>query len=339
MGALIIAMVLTQTPTVGPPVEAAPTTVSPPTWHPGATKRLAGALLGGAVGMAVLPVLAFAAASGPCPSGAFCFVNFGTLVALIGAPLLSVVGATLGFALAGGPVSVGAALAGLMGGLGAGLALLLVHRLVDARMGGAPSGLLPVSAGIIVVGLQALALTGRGEVVDDTPALATPVKRLLFETLGNLGGLVLEGALVALTFLALRTDPALGAALAIGGLALAPLLPWWIHTSLGGRGSLAASYLGWAASLAIGAACIGLIAFSIGTGAAEPRNATMLAGASVLGVLAITLGTPLFLEWSHGDSVLSPGPGTSRIEAQVALAPVAGPSGLSGAAIGLRGSF
>jgi hypothetical protein len=338
MGALLITMVLMQTPTVAPPVEAAPTTVSPPTWHPGATKRLAGAFLGGAVGMALLPALAFAAGSGPCPGGAFCTLDFGSFISLLGAPVVSVVGATLGFALAGGPVSVGSALAGLMGGLGAGLALLLVHRLADPGMGRA-TAVLPLSAAIIVVGLQALALTGRAEAVDDTPALATPLKRFVFSTLGQLSGLVLEGVLVALTFLALRTDPFLGIALTIGGVALAPLIPWWVHTSMGGRGSLAAGYLGWALSLAAGAACIGLIAFSINTGAADPRNATMLAGASVLGVLALTLGTPLFLEWSHGDTVMNPSPRPSPIEAQVALAPVAGPSGLSGAAIGLRGSF
>lgn len=228
--------------------------VTPQTdWAQGATKRFVGAFLGGLVGLAI-PAAIAAAGIPPCTTGFCGFATVAGLVTGFSAPL-SVVGATLGFTLMGGRMSAGAAVAGLLGGLGSGLLLLLISS-VTTGLSNESQWAATISAGAIAVALQALAVEARSDALDEAPFLAVPSARLAYTALGMLAT-VGAGALLAALSLPFGYYAVIIAPLVLLVTAgVAPLVPWSIHRAMGGEGTLAAAYVGWLASLGVAAAGI-----------------------------------------------------------------------------------
>ncbi|MER2561039.1 MAG: hypothetical protein ABTQ32_09985 [Myxococcaceae bacterium] len=314
--------------------------ITPPAgWAEGATKRFVGAFVGGLVGMAA-PGLAAVALTPPCASFG-CGFNFGATLTTGLAPMVSVVGATLGFTLMGGRMCAGAAIGGMIGGLAAGLALLFVHRLivVDSNQ---PQWGAVIAAGALAVAIEAIALESRHDALEEAGFIEAPTSRLAFTSLGLVGtlaGIALASAGVAL--IGYPTGVTLAPIFAVLALAAAPLVPWRIHRNMGGEGTLGAAYVGWIASLAVaGAGALAAtvsssFALSFGT---DPRTVAMFGGGISLAVIATALGTPLMLEWSHGNARRERAR-VAPLKAQLAMSPLTGPQGLAGGVVGLSGTF
>ena len=308
----------------------------PERWSAGATKRFVGALLGGAVG-AALPLVAGALATTACPPAAPC-PGWG-LVGGIAAPFLAVLGASLGTAVMGGEPSVGAALAGMIGGLALAAVLLLGDALLSFAPGTAPRWPIVVGASAAAVGLSVLAMESRNDALERAPFIAAPSSRLVLTSLALLGTLAVEALVFGLAISRLLGNGGVAAVLLVAALGTAPLVPIAVHRALGGRGSFGAGYLGWAASLAVTAiALVGATGTQASVFTSDPRLIGLFAISVVGGGLAAILGVPLFLEWSHGNALLEAS-NRPAVKAQLSVAPVAGPTGLSGGALALSGTF
>lgn len=312
-------------------------------WSEGATGRFVGAFLGGAFGLA-LPALVAGLASPPCGIGTFgCFISFGAGLSSSLAPPLSVLGATLGYTLAGGKPSAGAAAAGLLGGVTLSLMLLLFHKVSVGDGSEQPWGVV-IGSGLVAVALEALALESRFEALEEAPFLDVPAGRLALESLGLFGtvlGLTLVSALVGL--LGFPVGTYLAPVLVFASAGVAPLVPWAIHRAMGGEGSLASAYLGWLGSLAVAAGGIGLAvlaAVSSGPGltGVDPRTLAMVGGGIGLAGIAAVLGTPLALEWSHGNTRLERSK-LAPVKAQLSVAPAVSERGVGGGVLALTGAF
>lgn len=310
-------------------------------WAEGATKRFVGAFVGGLVGFA-LPSLVGVAATPACTTFG-CGLTFGATLAVGLAPAVSVVGATLGFTLMGGRMSAGAAIGGMIGGLATGLLLLFLHRATIADTNQAQWGVV-IAAGAIAAGLQAIALESRHDALEEAPFIDVPASRLAFSSLGLVGamaGITLLAAVVAA--FGYPTGTSVAPILIVLGAAAAPLVPWSIHRRMGGEGTLGSAYVGWLASLAVGGA--GILAavlgasFSSSSPGADPRNVGLFGAGISLGVIAAALGTPLMLEWSHGNARHERATVAPALKAQLTMAPLTGPQGLSGGALGVSGTF
>lgn len=338
MSSLLLVALLAQSPLANPAAEnsSAPSSseavASSPSgeWAEGATQRFVGAFVGGFVGMAI-PV-GIAAALYRCTA---CSTTFGSVVAAGLAPFVSVAGATLGFMVMSGRQSVGAAIAGLMGGMASALVVLLFHNVAltnESRWG------VTIAAGALMGALQAVALESRHEALDEAPFLAAPTKRFAFSVLGQLGvtaGLGLVAGVIGLLTVGIPSVPVIVAVL--GGLVV-PLVPWTIHRNLGGEGELGAAYLGWVSSLAVAAggllaALTTTVAVSISDGT-DPRPSGLVGVGVALAVTSVVFGTPLMLEWSHGNARR-----VGAIKPQLAAGPITGPRGITGGVVGLSGTF
>lgn len=324
-------------PATKPPERAlrTPESTEPERWAAGATKRFVGALVGGAVGAALLLVPGALATNGcaplaPCPGW--------SLVAGITAPLLSVVGASLGSSLMGGEPSVGAALAGMIGGLAAAAALAVLDLALSGQPTSRPRWPALVAASGLAVSLSVLAMESRSEALESTPFIASPGSRVVLTSLALVGTLGVEALLVGLSAGGIGGG-VLATVLGLASLGVTPLVPIAVHRALGGNGSFGAGYLGWAASLAVaGIAIAGIAATSSSLFRPDPALISILAVSITGGSLAAAVGVPLFLEWSHGNTLIE----ESRepaVKAQLSIAPVAGPTGLSGGALALSGTF
>lgn len=315
--------------------------ITPPTgWAGGATKRFVGAFVGGLVGMAV-PALLGVATTPPCTSFG-CGLTFGSVLATGFAPAVSVVGATLGFTLMGGRMSAGAAIGGMIGGLAAGLALIFFHRIIVTDSNQPQWGAV-IAGGALAVAIQAIALESRHDALEEAPFIDVPASRLAFSALGLVGTLAGIGLLSAgIALFGFPTGTTLAPIFAVLGAAAAPLVPWSIHRRMGGEGSLGAAYVGWLASLAVAGAGIlavvtsSISSFSTGT---DPRTVAMFGGGVSLAVIATALGTPLMLEWSHGNARRERATVARGLKAQLTMSPIGGPQGLSGGAVGVSGTF
>jgi MFS family permease len=289
-------------------------------WSPGATKRFAGALLGGAVG-AVVPALVGLAARPVCT---FCGTPPLAVAMFLMTPVLAAVGTLVGWSLLGGSASVGAAAAGALAGMVAALVLLIVPAATFQR--DVAEAQFPFIVGVtgLAVALETLALEAREAAVEETPALATPTGRFLATSLTMLGTLVVGTALVVGITAASRSA-AVAVPATLVTLALAPLAPWAMHQALDGRGSVGFAYLGMLASAALvtGSVLAGALT-SIG-GAFGPRRDARLDAGLVLafsaGGLAGVFGVPLLLEYSHGREVLER---AQKLKATLSVAPVPG---------------
>ncbi len=307
-------------------------------WSNGATKRFVGALLGGALG-AALPLIPGALATNGCPTMAPC--PGWALVAGVAAPLFSVVGASLGYSLTGGEPSVGAALAGMIGGLAAAAVLLVFDLANSTEPTSRPRWPAIVAASGLAVSLSVLAMESRSDALDRAPFIVSPASRIALTALALVGTLGLE----ALVFgLAASTFSSAGGILAsvigVASLGFTPFLPILVHRGLGGRGSFGAGYLGWLASLGVaGIAAAGIAAGPSSLFRTDPVLLSVFAISITGGALAAVLGVPLFLEWSHGNALIEDAENAPAVKAQLSLAPVAGPTGLTGGALALSGTF
>lgn len=324
-----------EAPVVEPSAAVAPPPVAE-SWPVDATKRFLGTLTGGLAGLAIPAAMALGAP--PCV-GSFCPVTVvGGLAAVI-APITVTIGTLIGHLVVSESASVGAALAGLVGGLALASALLLFHvALIPPTFSPTIAPTVPVliGAGSIVLAFQALALQSRTEALAEAPAIEVPVSRFLLESLGTFGGVVL-GGLLSLVVVAATFSPIVGVVSAVLLGSLLPLVPYGIHRSLGGRGTVASGYLG---LLVSGAA--GLLGFVLGGASAtglslDPRGVVAFVGLIALGTVVTVAGIPLMLEWSHGREVLSEAREKRTVSA--GLAPVIGPTGISGGAVSLGGTF
>lgn len=309
-------------------------------WAEGATKRFVGAFVGGLVGMAV-PALLGVATTPPCTAFG-CGVTFGSVLATGLAPAVSVVGATFGFTLMGGRMSAGAAIGGMIGGLAAGLALLFFHRIivVDSNQ---PQWGAVIAAGALAVAIEAIALESRHDALEESPFIDVPTSRLAFTSLGLLGTLAGIGLLsTGIALLGFPVGLTLSPIFAVLAMAAVPLVPWAIHRRMGGEGSLAAAYGGWLASLAVVGAGIlvavtsSIISFSTVN---DPRTSAMLGGGIGLAFIAGVFGTPLMLEWSHGNARRERATVPASFKAQLTMGPLTGPQGLAGGALSVSGTF
>lgn len=304
-------------------------------WTRGATTRFVGALLGGMTGMAMA-----ALASAGLVAACRCTSTTGAGVFASAWPITSVVGATLGFSLTGGRASPGAAIAGSIGGLAAGLLLLLFHQstvFAPTELGWGAT----LAVGALVAGLQALALETRHAALEEAPFIDATASRFALTALGTFGAIAVD---VLLTFGAslVRGPVNAGPFVLIATAALTPLVPWAIHRGLGGEGSLGAAYIGWVASLALAAGGAALVLFASGTPfapAVDVRAATMLSGSLGLITFAGVFGMPLLLEWSHGNARQGRARVGPRVDVHASVAPLTGPHGLSGGALAVGGTF
>lgn len=306
-----------------------PESTEPERWSAGATKRFVGALLGGAVGAALPLVTGGLATNGcastsPCPGWAF--------VGGLAAPVLAVVGASLGYALMGGEPSVGAALAGMMGGLAAAAAILAFEAIISLQPTSRPGWPIVVAASSLAASLSVLAMVARSEALERVPFIASPASRVVLTALSLVGTLGLETLLLA--FAASTGSVFLTPVLILAALGTTPLIPAAVHRALGGRGSFGAAYLGWAASLGVaGLGILGIIATSASLFGGDPRFIGLLTVSITGGSLAAALGVPLFLEWSHANTLLEESRGPA-VKAQLSIVPLSG-----GAMAGLSGTF
>lgn len=304
---------------------------APERWSVGATKRFVGALLGGAIG-AALPLIPGALATNGCPALAPC--PGWSLVAGVTAPLLSVVGASLGYSLMGGEPSVGAALAGMIGGLAAAAALQLLDLVLSSQPTSRPRWPAIVAASGLAVSLSVLAMESRSDALEGAPFIASPASRVVLTALSLVGILGIESLTVGLLATA-SGGGVLAAVIVVASLGVTPLVPIAVHRALGGKGSFGAGYLGWAASLAVaGIAVGGIVAGASSLFRPDPALISVFAISITGGSLAAALGVPLFLEWSHGNTLLEEAENAPAVKAQLSVVPVSG-----GAMAGLSGTF
>lgn len=305
-------------------------------WATGATKRFVGALLGGTVG-AALPLIAGALATNGCPTLAPC--PGWSVVAGVAAPLLSVLGASLGYWLMGGEPSVGAALAGLIGGLAAAAALQVLDLALSSQPTSRPRWPAIVAATGLAVSLSVLAMESRSDALEGAPFIASPASRVVLAALALVGTLGIEALLIGLSATSFGGG-VLATAIVVASLGVTPLVPIAVHRSLGGKGSFGAGYLGWVASLAVaGIAGAAIAATASSLFRPDPALISILAISITGGSLAAALGVPLFLEWSNGNALIEESEKAPAVKAQLSVSPIAGPTGLTGGALGLSGTF
>jgi hypothetical protein len=288
-------------------------------WSDGATTRFVGALAGGAIG-ATLPIVLGLAIQPRCSTP--CAMS--PVVAVLGllAPLTSITGATAAWALLGGEISPGAAVAGAIAGLATGSLFLLGTATLRPTQ---PSAwpFVVVASGVAVSAV-ALALEARHEALEEAPFVAAPVGRFIATSLTMLGMLGL-GALLSFGLGTLAGSPALAIGLGFVSLGLAPLIPMAVHQGMGGRGTAMWSYLGWLVSLGVGAAAGLATVLAVSAGAFRLGDArldtTLIMAASTAGLAAV-FGVPLFLELSNGRELLE----RSDVAGQprLSLAPIQG---------------
>ena len=240
--------------------------------------------------------------------------------------------------------SVGAAAAGIIGGLALAAVILFADLALSFSPGTAPRWPIVAGASAAAVGLSVLAMESRHEALEKAPFLVAPAVRVAATSLALLGTLAVETLVVFGLASGGRISSA-GAGIAVtvlvvAGLGATPLVPIAVHHALGGRGSFGAGYLGWAASVAIGG--IALLGFSVtqfSPSTNDPRLIGLLSISLASGALALALGVPLFLEWSHGNTLIEESEKAPAVKAQLSVAPVAGPTGLTGGALALSGTF
>ena len=307
-------------------------------WSASATKRFVGAFLGGAVGAALALVPGTIATNGcptllaPCPGWA--------ATGAVAAPILAVIGAAVGYSLMGGEPSVGAALAGMIGGLAGAAVLLLVDALISFGPSSGPRVPIAIAASGLAISLSVLAMESRSEALERAPFITSPASRITLTALALVGSLAIEALLVGFFATGAGGNAVLAVGLTVASLAATPFIPVAVHRAMGGRGSFAAAYLGWLATLGVAAIAVtGITAGASSLLGGDPRFVRLFAISITGGSLAAALGVPLFLEWSHGNALLEEAEKEPTVKAQLSLAPVTGPTGLTGGGLALSGTF
>ena len=282
-------------------------------------KRFIGALLGGAVALAV--PLAISAPS--CSAAAGCsttsFQNF-TLGIM---PLVAGLGAYFGHHLFGGQAEY--PFATIAAGMGS-LFGMLVLSFAQA-IGVAPNGLFPYVAGAagVTAFLMAFMLDVRDTAIAQLPSEGHATGARLWASFGASIGVGIAGSFIALLLGIVNPF----AALISGALFLAavPLVSYGVHTSLDGRGTLGSAFLGLLVSLAaVGVVGIPvLVAGSSGGPTAFFYGAQQNALVAGPAFLALLVGPLIALELSHTAAM-----GESSLQPSFSLAPVPGGAMMGG---------
>jgi hypothetical protein len=274
-------------------------------------KRFLGALAGGVVGFGVTTALMPLGDAG-CFGGAGC-VSTGQMVLGIAAPIVSMLGAWLGYQIAGGE---GGLLTSMVAMVPAVLLALVFSNLANSAGVDTMRALMPfyIASGAILVGAAALALDLRAQQLGRLGRAASwggaSAGRV---TVTSLVGALTLGAAAGATVLvaALCRDAAcvvLDVVLGAAGLLGAAAATWGTHTAMGGRGSFLASFAGFGIGALATLAAVGLYAGSqsFGFGGNSIDSIRSTGGA----ILAVELGTisalflpALALEWSHTNAI------------------------------------
>lgn len=296
---MLTAQVLALVLTASPLTQQLSPSAAEPQLSSSRAARFAGALLGGIVGFAA--PLAISSVTAPCVG----CLDAAQVLLGASAPVLSMVGASIGFALMGGEASAGVAGLGMVAGMLLSLVFLAVGaELISDNPGVAsftrlPKLLLLVGAGALTVGTEALFLSLRDDVLRANPEKASPTRRVaLTVTAAALTSLVAVSLVGFANLLPFPLNVVSGFAGLGLGLAM-PLIPFAVHKGQGGAGSLLSAYAGWLAMAGAGAIGGLLLTQSGGLLTTPPLNniatTTAIGAAAVLASVAV----PLTLEWSH----------------------------------------
>lgn len=319
--AQVLALVLTASPLTEPPSSA-----PEPQLSSARAARFVGALLGGVVG-AALPSVLFAITPSGCPGCT------GPALLAASMPLLSAVGATLGFALMGGEASVGLASVGAVIGVLLSLTLLIASNALigeplptGATPTPLPKLLIIMGAGAVTIGAEALLLDARDLAVRAEPAKASAIRRFAATVAAAALTSALATALVGFANVFPFPLNVVSGFAGVGlGLAM-PLIPFAVHKGQGGSGSLLSAYGGWLAM--VGAGLLGGSLLSPATAQSQPLN-SLTTGLALGGVaLLASVAVPLTLEWSHHAA--DPPPVVERVTASLAPIPGGGQVMLGG---------
>lgn len=268
-------------------------------------KRFLGALAGGAVGfggaLAMTPLGDAGCGSpvfGPCFSGGHAAIAIAT-------PLVTMLGAWIGFRLAGGEGGLATPMVAM---LPAGILALLLSVVANQARADTGIQMLPytVAAGLALIGGSALALEQREETVEELGAAAqwgqATAGRVTLEAL--VSGLTMGTGALLTGFLASRCFDTACVMLALtsaGVLSLGSVAATWgVHRAMGGRGSFAAGLVGLGLGAAFSFGAIGVYAATGGGLAFNPLRNTGGAIVLVEMISIAALFAPLLaLEFSH----------------------------------------
>lgn len=294
--------------------------------------QFAGALLGGAIGLAAplafLP-LADAACPPPTPGFAFPCMTGGHFAIGLSSLTLVGVGAWAGHALLGGEGGALVPFGGVVAGMASASLLFFLARALS--LDASPATAVPFLAfgGALVVSGAAWALDLRDGAVRRHRVTSNPARVAVTAAVTLLG----YGAVTGLVFGMAQACLSCGGAAAIvalAGYALTPLLAWGVHSAaFGGRGSALAAYAPLLFAVVFGlvtGGAAGIVSGGGGSLLAVPAISAAVAG----GTMLLGLGPAALLEWSHGSYTLeevasrvrfgvAPLPGGGVVTASVAL--------------------
>ncbi len=258
-------------------------------------KRFVGALVGGAIGIAI--PLAISAPN--CTSVAITctssFQNFSLGIM----PLVAGLGAYFGHHLFGGEAeypfaAIGAGLGSLLGMLMLGFA---------EGTGVAPTALFPYVAGVagLTTFIMAIALDWRDHSLVDLPPTGHGTGARLWASFGASVGIGIAGSFLSLLLgLVNTTAGVISGVVVLGAM---PLAAWGVHSALDGKGSVGSAFLGLAIALGVLAA-VAVPVIAVTNAGFSPfyssQQGALLTGSAFL---ALLLGPIIGLELSHSAVV------------------------------------
>ena len=258
-------------------------------------KRFVGALVGGAIALAI-PLAISAPNCGAalaCSSSSFQDFSLGIM------PLVAGLGAYFGHHLFGGEAEYPFA------AMGAGLGSLLgMLALAFAEgIGVTPNGLFPFAVGAagLTTFVMAIVLDWRDQSVINLPPTGHGTGARLWASFGASVGVGIAGSFLSLLLgLVNATVGSISGALVLGAM---PLVAWGVHAALDGKGTPGSAFLGLMISLGVLAAVAApVIAVTISRGSLfySSQQGALLTGAAFL---ALLLGPIVGLELSHSSVV------------------------------------
>ncbi len=256
-------------------------------------KRFVGALIGGAIAIAIPLAISApncAIIGGACSTS---FQNFSLGIM----PLVAGLGAYFGHHLFGGEAEYPFA------ALGAGLGSLLgMLSLAFAEgIGVSPTALFPFAAGAagLTTFLMAIVLDWRDQQVIGLSPAGHGTGARLWASFGASVGVGIAGSFVSLLIGLVNTSAGfISGALVLGAM---PIVAWAVHSALDGRGTLASAFYGLLISLGVLAAVavpVGVVAGSNGSPFYSAQQGALVTGSAFL---ALLLGPIVGLELSHSS--------------------------------------
>ncbi len=278
----------------------------------GRVQRFLGALAGGAVGLGAMlaPMPLF---DDPASCGGFGSCGNGGHALMLGlAPLVSVVGAWLGWMLGGGTSTP------LVAAVAIPLAGLLTLALLGVTANGQRDTLVPtlpvlIAGGAALVGSAALAMDARQQQLAGLGNAggwaSASAGRLALTSLVSLLTIGASAAATALSSIGLFFGSGVGLVMPFvvgGALSLASAATVFaVHRALGGQGTFRSALLGMGLAVTAAGGALGLFFASTPAGLTGfgPRDGTALISMISVMSIAALLVPALALEWSHTETV------------------------------------